>query len=471
MAEKPEGPSRVGGRAAEDRGDPHQAAAATEENTGTRMVTGTMEEVLKETNLWMAVKRVRENKGAPGVDGMTIDDLRAFLASDRWRQIAEELLEGRYRPQAVLGVEIPKPRGGKRLLGIPTVADRMIQQAILQVIQPGIDETFSESSYGYRPNRSAHEAVQRMKENVEAGYEWIVDCDLAKFFDEVQHDVLMARVARRIQDKRILRTIRRFLQAGLMRGGLTSQRFKGTPQGGPMSPLLSNILLDELDRELERRGHRFIRYADDFIVFVRSQRAGERVLESLEQFLGRKLRLRVNRDKSKVVRAHECTYLGYSMAFHKDGTVRLVLPRETIKRFKRKVTEIAGRWGRGQSMDAVVNKLNPLLRGWYNYYSLSDFAGVYKGLDSYVRRRLRWLYWRHWKTPRTRKKRLVNLGLSPERASTAAYANCGPWRCSGLPAVQQALRNDHFHEIGLMCIDREHDLRLAMAALGLRSTA
>ena len=295
-----------------------------------------------------------------------------------------------------------------------------------------------------------------MKDYVEAGYEWIVDCDLAKFFDEVQHDVLMARVARRIQDKRILRTIRRYLQAGLMLGGLESQRLKGTPQGGPLSPLLSSILLDDLDWELERRGHRFARYADDFIVCVKSRRAGERVLGSLEQFLAKKLRLRVNRDKSKVARVDECTFLGYSMIYLKDGSTRLTLPRGTLQRLRGKVREVIGRRGRGQSVESVIKQLKPILRGWYNYYRFAETAWSFSGPDGYVRRRLRWLCWRHWKTPRTRRKRLIALGLRPDQARKTAYSNCGPWRCSRIPGVHQALSNSHFDKLGLFSLLQAH---------------
>lgn len=459
MAEMPERPFCAGSGTAGRVGHEHQATAAGGENTGARkdvVARVTMEEVLRAENVEKARRRVKANKGAPGVDGMTVDELGEFLSSKGWQQIERALLEGQYKPQAVLGVEIPKPNGGKRQLGIPTVVDRLIQQAILQAVQPYIDPTFSEHSYGFRPGRRAQDAVCQMKDYVVAGYEWIVDCDLAKFFDEVQHDVLMARVARRIQDKRILRTIRRYLQAGLMLGGLLSQRVKGTPQGGPLSPLLSNILLDDLDRELERRGHRFARYADDFIVCVKSRRAGERVLESLEQFLAKKLRLKVNRDKSKVARADECTFLGYSMIYLKDGSIRLTLPRGTLQRLREKVRTVAGRRGRGQSIGNVIQQLTPILRGWYNYYQLAETAWSFSGPDGYVRRRLRWLYWRHWKTPRTRRKRLIALGLRPEQARKTAYSNCGPWRCSRIPGVNQALPNSHFDKLGLYSLLQAH---------------
>ena len=459
MAEMPERPFCAGSGTAGRDGHEHQATAAGDENTGARkdmVARVTMEEALRAENVEKALRRVKANKGAPGVDGMSVDDLGEFLSGEGWLQIERALIEGRYKPQAVLGVEIRKPNGGKRQLGIPTVVDRLIQQSILQAVQPQIDATFSEHSYGFRPGRRAQDAVCQMKDYVVAGYEWIVDCDLAKFFDEVQHDVLMARVARRIQDKRILRTIRRFLQAGLMLGGMVSQRIKGTPQGGPLSPLLSNILLDDLDRELERRGHRFARYADDFIVCVKSRRAGERVLESLEQFLAKRLRLKVNRDKSKVARADECTFLGYSMIYLKNGSARLTLPRGTLQRLREKVRTVAGRRGRGQSIGNVIQQLTPILRGWYNYYQLAETAWSFSGPDGYVRRRLRWLHWRHWKTPRTRRKRLIALGLRPEQARKTAYSKCGPWRCSKIPGVNQALPNSHFDKLGLYSLLQAH---------------
>ncbi len=468
MAETPKRPFCAGDEIAGRAGYVHQTTAAGDENTGTRkgvVTQPTMEEVLRPENVERALRKVKANRGAPGVDGMTVDDLGEFLRSKDWQRIKRALLEGRYLPQAVLGVEIPKPNGGKRQLGIPVVVDRLIQQAILQAVQPHIDPTFSEHSYGFRPGRRAQEAVGRMKDYVDAGYEWIVDCDLAKFFDEVQHDILMSRVARRIQDKRILRTIRSYLQAGLMLGGLMSQRLKGTPQGGPLSPLLSNILLDDLDRELESRGHRFARYADDFIVCVKSRKAGERVLESLERFLAKKLRLKVNRDKSKVDRADECVFLGYSMITLRDGSKRLTVSRRSVQRLREKIRKaIAGR-GRGNSMSDVIQELERILRGWFNYYCAAETAWSFAELDKYIRRRLRWLYWRHWKTPRTRRKRLIALGLRPEQAGKTAYSKCGPWRCSRIPGVNHALPNSHFDKLGLFSLLRAHQERLTTCAV------
>lgn len=462
MAEMPERPFYVGDGIAGRDGHEHQTTAAGDEDTGTRrdvVTLVTMEEVLRAENVEKAVRKVKANRGAPGVDGMTVDDLGGFLLSGDWKQIRRAMLEGQYKPQAVLGVEIPKPNGGKRQLGIPTVIDRMIQQAMLQAVQPDIDPTFSEYSFGFRPGRRAQDAVLLMKDYVDSGYEWIVDCDLAKFFDEVQHDVLMSRVARRIQDKRILRTIRSYLQAGLMLGGLMCQRLKGTPQGGPLSPLLSNILLDDLDRELEGRGHRFARYADDFIVCVKSRKAGERVLGSLERFLAKKLRLKVNRDKSKVARSDQCIFLGYSMTHLNNGSNRLTLPRRTLQRLRGKVRKVIAGRGRGQSIKCVIQQLEPIMRGWYNYFYLAETANSFGGADQYIRRRLRWLYWRHWKTPRTRRKRLIALGLRPEQARKTAYSNSGPWRCSRIPGVNQALPNRHFDNLGLYSLLQAHQKR------------
>ena len=321
-AEKPEPGRGDGGGTAGDPVPERQATTACEGPADSHDAM-TIEEVLRRGNMLRAYQRVKRNKGSAGVDGMAVDELMPHLRI-HWSRIRDEIREGRYRPSPVLLVEIPKPGGrGVRRLGIPTVVDRMVQQALLQVIQPHVDPTFSESSFGFRPGRSAHQAVERAREHVAAGYRWVVDMDLEKFFDRVNHDILMSRVARRVKDKRILLLIRRYLQAGLMDGGIVGQRTEGTPQGGPLSPLLSNILLDELDRELERRGHRFVRYADDCNIYVRSQRAGERVLESIERFLAKRLRLKVNRDKSAVDRPWKRKFLGYTVTAHREAKLRI----------------------------------------------------------------------------------------------------------------------------------------------------
>jgi group II intron reverse transcriptase/maturase len=329
----------------------------------------------------------------------------------------------------------------------------MIQQALLQVLQPQIDPTFSEASFGFRPGRSAHQAVERAREHVAAGYRWVVDMDLEKFFDRVNHDILMSRVARRVKDKRILLLIRRYLQAGLMDGGIVGQRTEGTPQGGPLSPLLSNVLLDELDRELERRGHRFVRYADDCNIYVRSERAGERVLESIERFLQKRLRLKVNRDKSAVDRPWKRKFLGYTMTPHKEPKLR-VAP-ESEKRFQAKVRELA-RQGRGRSLGWTIERLEPLIRGWVAYFQKAEVKAAFERLDKWLRRRLRCILWRQWKRPRTRAKRLMKLGLDRHRAFASAYNGHGPWWNAGASHMNQAVPTRYLRGIGLLSLLEEH---------------
>lgn len=405
-----------------------------------------MEEALCRENVLAAHKRVVRNGGAPGVDGMTVDELMSYCR-EHWARIREELLGGRYRPQPVLRVEIPKPGGkGKRMLGIPTVLDRMIQQALLQVLTPIFDPTFSDDSYGFRPGRSTHGAVLRAREHVAAGHRWVVDLDLEKFFDRVNHDILMSRVARRVKDKRVLLLIRRYLQAGMMEGGLVSPRLEGTPQGGPLSPLLSNVLLDELDKELERRGHRFVRYADDCNVYVQSKTAGERVMTSLERFLAKRLRLRINRDKSGVARPWKRKFLGYSVTWHRKP--KLKVAPESIKRLKGKLRQKL-RQGRGRNLGYVVRDLGPVIRGWVAYYRLSEVKGSFEVLDKWLRRKLRCIQWRQWKRPRTRNKRLIALGLDPERARRSAGNGRGPWWNAGASHMNQAIPTRMLSEMGL----------------------
>jgi RNA-directed DNA polymerase len=405
-----------------------------------------MEEALCRENVLAAHKRVVRNGGAPGVDGMTVDELMPYCR-EHWARIREELLGGRYRPQPVLRVEIPKPDGrGKRMLGIPTVLDRMIQQALLQVLTPIFDPTFSDDSFGFRPGRSAHGAVLRAREHMAAGHRWVVDLDLEKFFDRVNHDILMSRVARRVKDKRVLLLIRRYLQAGMMEGGLVSPRAEGTPQGGPLSPLLSNVLLDELDKELERRGHRFVRYADDCNVYVQSRTAGERVLASLERFLAKRLRLRINRDKSGVARPWKRKFLGYSVTWHRKP--KLKVAPESVKRLKGKLRREL-RQGRGRNLGRVIRDLSPVIRGWVAYYRLSEVKGSFEVLDQWLRRKLRCIQWRQWKRGRTRRKRLVALGLDPERARRSAGNGRGPWWNAGAQHMNQAIPTRMLSEMGL----------------------
>jgi RNA-directed DNA polymerase len=410
---------------------------------------GLMEAVVERENMKAALQRVRSNKGASGVDGMAVDDLIPFLR-EQWPRIKEELLEGRYRPQPVRGVEIPKPGGkGVRQLGIPTALDRLIQQALHQVLSPLFDPGFSESSYGFRPGRSAHQAVKRARDYVAGGRRYVVDMDLEKFFDRVNHDVLMARVARKVEDRRVRVLIRRYLQAGIMREGVVSARGEGTPQGGPLSPLLSNILLDDLDKELERRGHAFCRYADDCNIYVRSMRAGERIMASITQFLTERLKLRVNAAKSAVDRPWNRKFLGYSMTWHRKPRLR-VAP-EVVQRMKRALRELF-REGRGRSLRSVTATLAPKLRGWANYFKLAETRGVFEEMDGYLRRKLRCILWRQWKRPFTRAKRLMQRGLGEERAWKSATNGRGPWWNSGASHMNQAFPRKFFDELGLVSL-------------------
>ena len=405
-----------------------------------------MEEVLRRENMLKAYRRVVKNEGAPGMDGITVQQLAQSLR-ERWELIREELLNNRYTPQPVRKVEIPKPGGkGKRMLGIPTVIDRMIQQALLQVLQPHYDATFSDASFGFRPGRSAHQAIERAREHMRAGHRWVVDMDLEKFFDRVNHDVLMSRLARRIEDKRILLLIRRYLQAGMMEDGVVSPRTEGTPQGGPLSPLLSNVLLDELDKELEQRGHRFVRYADDCNIYVQSQTAGERVLTSVEKFLKKRLRLKVNREKSAVERPWKRKFLGYSFTSNYEPKLRIA--QESIGRMKEKLREVFRR-GRGQSLGQVLEIMQPKLRGWMAYFGKVEAPEPLRTLDSWIHRKLRCLVWRHWKTPATRYAELLKRGVAPNWAYSASCSRHGPWWNAGSRTLHEAMPNDFLAKQGL----------------------
>ena len=407
-----------------------------------------MEAVVARENLLKAYARVLSNKGAAGVDEMPVEQLKPYL-QEHWAQIKEDLLNGTYQPQAVRCVEIPKPAGGVRQLGIPTVMDRLIQQALHQVLSPLFEPDFSASSYGFRPGRSAQHAVLAAREYAAQGCRWVVDLDLEKFFDRVNHDVLMSRLARRISDKRVLGLIRRYLQAGLMTGGVVSQRVEGTPQGGPLSPLLSNVLLDELDKELERRGHKFCRYADDCNIYVRSKAAGERVMKSVTEFLTRRLRLKVNVEKSAVARPWERKFLGYSTTWHKQP--RLKVAPESLRRLKAKVRTIF-REGRGRSLSQVIKELNQLLRGWMNYFRLAEVKGIFEELDGWLRRKLRCLLWRQWKRPFTRAKNLLKRGLEKARALKSAMNGRGAWWNAGASHMNEAFPKSYFDRSGLISL-------------------
>jgi len=406
-----------------------------------------MEEVLTRENMSRALKRVKENKGAAGVDRMTVEELEPYL-KEEWPRIRKELLEGRYKPTAVLRVKIPKPDGGERPLGIPTVVDRLIQQAIHQAISPIFERDFSESSYGYRPGRNAQQAVEAARAYVAQGRRWVVDIDLEKFFDTVNHDILMDRVERKVKDERITKLIRRYLQAGIMENGLITASIEGTPQGGPLSPLLSNILLDDLDKELETRGSSFCRYADDCNMYVYSQRAGERVKASVTKYLLEMLRLKVNEKKSAVARPWKRKFLGYTVTM--DKATRLRASERSIKRFKDKLKDIF-RGGRGCNVGRLIKeKLNPVVRGWKNHFRLSRVKWIFEELDGWIRRRLRVILWRQMKRTKTRAKRLMEHGLEQKRAWTSACNGRGAWWNAGASHMNEAYPLKHFRELGLV---------------------
>jgi RNA-directed DNA polymerase len=403
-----------------------------------------MEEVCDRENCEIAWHRVRENKGSPGVDGMTIEQTPDYLRQ-HWPEIRDQLLRGTYEPKPVKRVEIPKPGGGIRKLGVPCVVDRLIQQAVLQVLQKRWDPTFSEHSYGFRPGRSAHQAVAQAQAYIAEGYNWVVDIDLEQFFDRVNHDRLLARVAQRVKDKRVLKLIRAFLNAGVLEDGLVRPVDEGTPQGGPLSPLLSNLVLDELDKELERRDHRFCRYADDCNIYVRSQRAGERVMASVKRFVTKRLKLRVNESKSAVARPEERKFLGFSIT--NDGSERRIAP-QAIQRFKMRVRELTRRTS-GKSLTHLVEPLARYLIGWRGYFRFCQTSLMLSSLDAWIRRRLRMYLWRQWRNGHNRFHELRRRRVPTFNAAVAAGSPTGLWRMSSHPAVQLALRNQYFDSVGL----------------------
>lgn len=450
MVGRPDHPEAASGGTAHGPGGERQARSARSGKTGEEVLL-LMEEVVRRENVSAAHARVVHNSGAPGADGMTVDELLPYCR-EHWPRVREELQSGMYQPHPVRRVDIPKPGGGIRTLGIPTVLDRMIQQALHQVLTPIFDPTFSADSFGFRPGRSAHQAVLRAREHIAAGYRWVVDLDLAKFFDTVNHDVLMRLVALRVRDKRVLQLIGRYLRAGMLEGGMATPRTEGTPQGGPLSPLLSNVLLDELDKELERRGHRFVRYADDCNVYVRSEAAGERVMVSLERFLEKRLKLKVNRDKSAVARPWKRGFLGYSVTAGQDPKLRIT--PASISRLKRKLRSQL-RSGRGRSVQRTIEDLTPLLRGWMAYFRLTETTRSIEEVDEWVRRRLRCILWRQWKRGRTRYAQLKRLGLDPARARASAGNGRGPWWNAGARHMNAAVPTAWLRGLGLVSLLHE----------------
>ena len=410
-----------------------------------------MEEVCKRENRRKALKRVRANQGSPGIDGMTVDELPGYL-EQHWPTIREQLMSGTYEPKPVKRVAIPKPDGGVRKLGIPTVLDRFVQQAVQQVLQQQWDPTFSEHSYGFRPGRSAQQAVAQAQQYIAEGYGWCVDFDLEKFFDRVNHDKLMGQVAKRVEDKRLLKLIRAFLNAGVMENGLVSPSVEGTPQGGPLSPLLSNLVLDELDRELERRGHRYVRYADDSNIYVRSERAGQRVMESVTRFIMQKLKLRVNETKSAVARPQQRKFLGFSFS---DGPeIKRTIAPKALERFKHRIREVTLR-AKGVSLETTIAELASYLRGWRSYFGFCETPHVLIQLTRWVRLRLRAAMWRQWKTPRRRRAALLELGVRPRLASNTAGSGLGPWYLARAKALSVGLSNAYFKSLGLPTLHEE----------------
>ena len=407
-----------------------------------------MDAVVERGNLMLAYQRVVKNKGAAGVDGIGIAEFKDHL-KQHWPTIKAKLLTGDYMPQLVRRVDIPKPQGGVRTLGIPTLTDRLIQQALHQVLSPIFEADFSESSYGFRPGRNAHQAVKAAKQFVAEGRRVVVDMDLEKFFDRVNHDLLMEKLSKKIDDGRVLQLIRRYLEAGMMAEGIVSPRTEGTPQGGPLSPLLSNILLTGLDRELERRGHAFCRYADDCNIYVRSQQAGERVMASITRFLADTLKLTVNAAKSAVAHPWQRKFLGYSLTWHQAP--KLKIAPTSLQRLEDKIREVL-KGARGRSLKTVIEELNPILRGWMAYFKLAETKKALEGLDGWIRRKLRCILWRQWKRPYTRAKNLMKLGLTEERAFRSAFNQRGPWWNSGASHMNQAFPKSFFDRLCLVSL-------------------
>lgn len=404
-----------------------------------------MERILSRGNLITALKRVEQNKGSHGIDGMSVKFLRRHLY-ENWDSLREALRTGNYQPSPVRRVEIPKASGGVRLLGIPTVTDRFIQQAIAQVLTPIFDPTFSDNSYGFRPNRRAHDAVRKAKGYIKEGFRWVIDMDLEKFFDKVNHDKLMGILAKRIEDRILLKLIRKYLQSGVMLNGVVQSTEEGTPQGGPLSPLLSNIILDKLDKELEGRGHKFVRYADDCNIYIKSIKAGKRVMESITTFIEQNLKLKVNRDKSAVDRPWKRKFLGFSFTWNKEPKVRIA--KESIKRFKTKIREITSR-SKPFPMEVRVEMINRYITGWCGFFALADTPSKFEEFDVWIRRRLRMCEWKQWKNPKTRVRKLIGLGVPEWQAHEWGNSRKKYWRISHSPILDKTLDNSYWNQRGL----------------------
>lgn len=436
-----------------DKEEVHRVNSVTSKSEASALKYGTLERVLSKENMTKALKRVEANKGSHGIDGMKTDELRRFLF-DNWTEIKASILKGTYKPRPVRRVEIPKPNGGKRMLGIPTVLDRLIQQAIAQELTLIFDEDFSKYSYGFRPNKSAHDAVKQANTFITEGYRWVVDLDLEKFFDRVNHDKLMSRVARKIKDKRILKLIRLYLQSGIMINGLLVRSEEGTPQGGPLSPLLANIILDDLDKELEKRGHKFCRYADDCNIFVKSERAGLRVKESVTKYIENTLKLKVNKDKSAVDRPWKRKFLGLSF-YIMFGKSNIRIPQTSVEKFKKKVKEITSR-RKPIGIEARIAKLNQVCIGWTNYFSIAKAKELMKDLDQWIRARLRMCEWKLWKKIKTRIRKLVSLGMKPYFAKIYANTRKGYWHTAKSTILQTTMTNQYIESMGYKSLTAQY---------------
>lgn len=431
----------------------HRRFSATSKGETSEFEYGSLERILSRENLLLAVKRVVDNKGSHGVDGMKVYELKSFLKAN-WLQIREEISNGEYRPMPVRRVEIPKPSGGTRLLGIPTVLDRFIQQAIAQELNNIYDEKFSKSSFGFRPYRGAKDAIKQAESYIDEGFRWVVDLDLEKFFDKVNHDILMYKLSRDIKDKRVLRLIRRYLQSGIMINGIVVTNDEGTPQGGPLSPLLSNIMLDELDKELEKRGHRFCRYADDCNIYVKSKRAGERVMENITNFIEGKLKLKVNCSKSAVERPWRRKFLGFTLGLM-YGKAYPSISKQSLKKHKDKLREILSR-SNPMTLEQRIIKLNQINIGWINYYGIAKCKGILEKLDKWIRQRLRMCIWKQWKKVKTRYKNLKKLGLNHYQAIKFANTRKGYWRIANSAILNTTLTNQFFTDLGLKSLTRQY---------------